>query len=121
MESPKEDRPLMSASLDATASIDATLPETIASPPRSRHSSFAPESYRGRSKSFVELSDAPTMADIGTDETITRDQTEVDPTTARRNTTRGDIYVGIDPAELKKRRMSNFMNEISNVDTTLLE
>src|SRR5260370_40880907 len=111
----------MSTLLDATASIDAMLPETIASPPHSCHSSFALNSYRGRSKSFVELSDAPPMADIGTDENITRDQTEVDPTMPRRNTTRGDTYVGIDLAELKKRRMSSFMNEISNVDTTLLE
>ncbi|KAF8332094.1 uncharacterized protein EI90DRAFT_924685 [Cantharellus anzutake] len=117
-DAPKENNPWMSASLDATASIDTTLPENIAVPPRAHRSSFGPGSHKGRSKSFTELNDVPSMAEIGIDEYIIRDET--DPTTSKRSNVAND-YPGIDPAELKKRRMSSFMDEISNTDATLLE
>lgn len=63
------------------------------------------------------------MAEIGTDARITKDETEAanSPGGARRKSQAADEYAGIDPAELKKRRMSSFMTDATNIDTTLLQ
>ena len=115
----------MSAVLDHVSSVDMTLPENIASPPRSHRASFAPgsESIRTRTKSFTALEDVPSMAQIGIDDKISNDVTEaaVAPEVPRRKSAAPDEYTGIDPAELKKRRMSSFATDATNVDTTLLQ
>jgi hypothetical protein len=121
----------MSEALDAVSSIDTTLPENIATPPRSRHSSFATGSFGGarsnsqrtRTKSFLALDDVPSMAEIGVDDQIQRDETEVGSASAkpRRPSQADSGYAGLDPNELKQRRMSNWSTEASSVDTTLLE
>lgn len=68
------------------------------------------------------------MAEVGTDEKITRDDTEADPSSpawARRKSSAAsggkEEYAGIDPAELKKRRMSSFVTEASGMDATLMQ
>ena len=111
----------MSAALDHISSADATLPENIASPPRSRHASFAPNSASAR-KSFTALQDVPSMADVGIDDKISKDSTDVvsAPDVPRRKSGAAEEYAGIDPLELKKRRMSSFATDATNVDTTLL-
>ena len=125
----------MSEVLDAISSTDTTLPEHIASPPRSRHASFATgafssagvttgPSYRNRARSFVELADVPTMAELGIDEDVVRDETDVTalpPSRSRQQSVAGDEYAGLDGSELKKRAMSSWMTAASNLDTTLIE
>lgn len=64
------------------------------------------------------------MAEVGTDAKITRDDTEADPNSpawARRKSTAAEDYAGMDPSELKKRRMSSFVTEASGVDGTLMQ
>ncbi|KAF9515510.1 hypothetical protein BS47DRAFT_780651 [Hydnum rufescens UP504] len=128
-------RPFMSEALDATSSIDTTLPEHIASPPRSRHSSFATGAFvgagvntgplpRNRTKSFVKLSDVPTMAELGIDKDVIRDETDVTalpPSRSRRQSTIADEYAGLDDSELRQRTMRSWMTIASNLDTTLIE
>lgn len=115
----------MSQALDQVSSIDTTLPENIAAPPRSRNASFAPGSSaaRGRTKSFMELEDVPSMAEIGMDEKILRDDTNPvqSPGPRRKSGAAEEEYAGINPEELKKRRMSSFMTDSTNTDMTLLE
>jgi hypothetical protein len=125
----------MSEALDATSSIDTTLPEHIASPPRSRNSSFATGAFAGagvntgplprnRTKSFVELSDVPTMAELGIDPDVIRDETDVTalpPSRSRRQSATADEYAGLDDSELRQRTMSSWMTIASNLDTTLIE
>ena len=114
----------MFAALDHISSVDATLPENIALPPRSRHASFAPNSASARTqaKSFTALQDVPSMAGVGIDDKISKDSTEVvsAPDVPRRKSGAAEEYAGIDPLELKKRRMSSFATDATNVDTTLL-
>ena len=116
----------MPAALDHISSVDTTLPENIASPPRSRHGS----STHPRTKSFTALEDVPSMAEIGIDDKISKDTTEAaansntEPKVPGRKSKGGiaaDEYAGIDPVELKKRRMSSFATDATNVDTTLLQ
>jgi hypothetical protein len=102
-----------------------TLPENIASPPRSRHASFAShsESIRTRTKSLTTLEDVPSMAEIGIDDKISKDVTEAASVSdvPRRKSGAPEEYAGIDPVELKKRRMSSSATDATNVDTTLLQ
>jgi len=113
----------------------STLPEHIASPPRSRHSSFATGAFfgagvntgplpRNRTKSFVELSDVPTMAELGIDPDVIRDETDVTalpPSRSRRQSATADEYAGLDDSELRQRTMSSWMRTTSILDTTLIE
>ncbi|KAF8315915.1 hypothetical protein DL93DRAFT_2166504 [Clavulina sp. PMI_390] len=120
-------RPTMSSVLDQVSSSDMTLHKNIASPPKSRQSSFAAGSASTRTtrKSFTALNDVPTMAEIGMDARISRDDTNTASSpgakvSRRKSQAAADQYAGIDPAELKKRRMSSFMTDATNVDATLL-
>lgn len=73
----------------------------------------------------MELEDVPSMAELGIDEKILRDDTESPGIShggpRRKSGAAEDEYEGIHPEELKKRRMSSFMTDSTNTDMTLIE
>ncbi|KAG8934171.1 hypothetical protein FRC02_010437 [Tulasnella sp. 418] len=110
-----EPPPSMSSMLNQVSSVDTTLPERIATPPitqTSRRSSSR--------KSFTQLNDAPSMAEVGTDETITRDDTISGSIPTSRRPSEGG-YQGLETDEIKMNSMATWVEKIAFGDGTLPE
>ncbi|KAG8969496.1 hypothetical protein FRC03_002357 [Tulasnella sp. 419] len=110
-----EPPPSMSSMLNQVSSVDTTLPERIATPPitqTSRRSSSR--------KSFTQLNDAPSMAEVGIDETITRDDTISGSNPTSRRPSEGG-YHGLETDEIKMNSMAAWVEKIAFGDGTLPE